>query len=83
MTFPEYLHNKKVQKAAKEYANKHEGRFYGVEPGNLMIYETEDFQHAYACPVEDPPEKVLEDLRSGKPLSELWPELEYDPDNIY
>ena len=27
--------------------------------------------------------QVLRDLRSGKPLSELWSELEYDPDNAY
>ena len=27
--------------------------------------------------------QVLQDLRSGKPIPELWPELEYDPDNVY
>lgn len=79
MIFPEFLHDREVQRAAKEYTNRREGRFYGAEPGSLLIYETEDFEHSYYCPVDDPPEKVIADLRSGKLLSELWPELE-DPD---
>ena len=47
------------------------------------MYEPEDGEAAYIPPEGADAAQVLQDLRSGKPIPELWPELEYDPDNVY
>lgn len=69
--------------AAAVYTAQHGGDFYGGEPGGGLVYEQEDGEAAYIPPEGADAAQVLQDLRSGKPLPELWPELEYDPDNVY
>lgn len=83
MNFSEFLDNKKAQEAANTYVDGFGGRFFGEEPGDRLIYETKDGEAAYTPPDGATPETVLHDLQSGKPLTDLWPELEYDPDMDY
>lgn len=79
MNYPEFANNKEILAAAEDYKERFGGHFGGAEPGDLLMYETEDGEAAYTPPEGADAAQVLRDLQSGKPLSELWPELE-DPD---
>jgi len=48
-----------------------------------LVYEQEDGEVAYIPPEGTDAAQILQDLQSGKPLPELWPELVYDPDLLY
>lgn len=47
------------------------------------MYAPDDEDTAYMPPDGATADRVLQDLQSGKPLPELWPEVEYDPDLLY
>lgn len=79
MTNADFLNSARIQRAADAYAEANGGLFVCEEPGDRLVYETEDGGHAYTPPDGATPEQVLKDLQSGKQLTELWPELEYDP----
>lgn len=83
MIFSVFLDNEKAQEAASTYVASFGGRFIGEEPGDRLIYETKDGEAAYTPPDGATLETVLCDLQSGKPLTDLWPELVYDPDMDY
>lgn len=83
MTYPEFEKDRRLQEAAAEYTAKFGGRFGGEEPGVRLIYAPDDEDTAYTPPDGATTDRVLQDLQSGKLLSELWPELEYDPDLLY
>ena len=82
MRYQDFRTDEKLTAAAAVYTAQHGGGFYGGEPDGL-VYEPEDGEAAYIPPEGADAAQVLQDLRSGKPLPELWPELEYDPDNVY
>ena len=77
MRYQDFRTDEKLTAAAAVYTAQHGGGFYGG------VYEPEDGEAAYIPPEGADAAQVLQDLRSGKPLPELWPELEYDPDNVY
>ena len=83
MTYAQYLEDKELQKIAGAYVAKHGGRFVGGEPDGGLVYLTADGETACVPPDGAAADQVLRDLKSGKPLPELWPELEYDPDLLY
>lgn len=83
MTLSEFDKNKELQEAIRVYAEKHSGHFFWEEPDGGLVYEPEDGEAAYIPPEGADAAQVLRDLRSGKQLPVLWPELEYDPDNVY
>jgi len=83
MTLSEFDKNKELQEATKVYAEKHGGHFFWGEPDGDLVYETDDGEVACVPPDGATADQVLQDLKSGKPLPELWPELEYDPDLLY
>lgn len=82
MTFSDFLNNEPIQKAADVFLAAYGGRFVGGEPDGLLVYLTKDGR-PYTPPDGATPETVLRDFQSGKPLTDLWPELEYDPDMDY
>ncbi len=69
--------------AAEAYVTKHGGQFGCAEPSDRLMYETEDGEFACTPPDGATPETVLHDLQSGKPLTNLWPELVYVPELDY
>ena len=83
MEYPAFMADKRLQEAADAYKDKYGGRFGGGEPDGGLMYETEDGETACVPPDGATTDQVLKDLKSGKPLPELWPELEYDPDLLY
>ena len=83
MLYQNFKANEKLTAAAAVYTAQHGGGFYGGEPDGGLMYEPEDGEAAYIPPEGADAAQVLQDLRSGKQLPELWPELEYDPDNVY
>lgn len=83
MTLSEFDKNKELQEATNAYAEKHGGHFFWEEPDGGLVYETDDGEVACVLPEGATADQVLKDLKSGKPLPELWPELEYDPDCVY
>lgn len=82
MTFADFLNNEPIQKAAEAFLAACGGRFVGGEPDGQLVYLTEDGT-PHIPPDGATPETVLHDLQSGKPLTNLWPELEYDPEQDY
>lgn len=90
MSFSEFLDNKKIQKAADAFVERFGGRFFGEEPGDRLVYETEDGEAAYTPPEGTTAEKVLQTLegsvqreKSRNPILTLWTELEMDPEQDY
>lgn len=83
MTYAQYLEDKALQKIAGAYVAKHGGRFVGGEPDGGLVYLTADGETAYTPPDGATADQVRRDLKSGKPLKELWPELEFDPELLY
>lgn len=83
MEYPAFMEDKRLQEAAVVYKAKHGGHFGGGEPDGGLVYETEDGETACVPPDGATADQVLRDLKSGKPLPELWPELVYDPDLLY
>ena len=83
MTYPEFEKDRRLQEAAAEYTAKFGGRFGGEEPGVRLMYAPDDEDTAYTPPENATADRVLQDIKSGTPLQELWPELEYDPDLLY
>lgn len=83
MNYSVFLRSKHMQAAADAYREKFGGRFVGEEPGGGLVYLLEDGESAYVPPENAAEEKILQDLQSGKTLSELWPELVYDPNLVY
>lgn len=79
MTYPDFLNNAPVQKAAEAFVARYGGRFACDEPGDRLMYVSADGEAVHTPPDGATPEQVLKDLQSGKQLTELWPELEYDP----
>lgn len=83
MTYPEFEKDRALQEAAVEYTVKFGGHFGGEEPGVRLAYAPDDGEAVYTPPESVTADQVLQDLKSGKPLQDLWPELEYDPDLLY
>lgn len=83
MQYQDFRSDEKLTAAAAVYTAKHGGGFFGGEPDGGLIYEPEDGDAAYTPPDDADAAQVLKDLQSDKPLSELWPEQEFDPDNVY
>ena len=83
MTYPEFEKDQALQEAAAEYMAKFGGRFGGEEPGVRLMYAPDDEDTAYTPPDGATADQVRRDLKSGKPLKELWPELEFDPELLY
>lgn len=83
MMYQDFTSNPELISAASAYTAKYGGHFGGGEPGGELMYETDDGEMAYVPPEGATAAQVLQDLQSGKALSELWPELVYDPDLIY
>lgn len=83
MLYQDFRADEKLTAAAAVYTAKHGGGFFGNEPDGGLVYETEDGEAAHTPPEGADAAQVLRDLQSGRPLPELWPELEYDPDNVY
>ena len=83
MTYPDFEKDKALQEAAAAYVAKYGGHFGGEEPGVRLVYAPDDEDTAYTPSEGATTDQVLRDLKSGKPLPELWPELEYDPDCLY
>lgn len=79
MKYVDFLNSKPAQKAAEAFTASHGGRFVGEEPGDRLVYSMEDGEAAYTPPEGSTVDSVLRELQSGKPLPDLWPELEYDP----
>ena len=83
MLYQDFRADEKLTAAAAVYTAKHGGSFFGDEPGGGLVYEQEDGEVAYIPPEGTDAAQILQDLQSGKPLPELWPELVYDPDFLY
>lgn len=83
MRYQDFRADTKLTAATAVYTAKHGGGFFGDEPGGGLVYETEDGEATYTPPEGADAVQVLQDLQSGKPLPELWPEQEFDPDNVY
>ena len=88
MTYVDYVNSGPAQKAAKKYADAFGGRFMGEEPGDRLVYETQDGETAYVPPdgetLETMLQVLLESVEKGMPLiPTCWPELEYDPELVY
>lgn len=83
MEYPDFIADKRLQEAAEAYKAKFGGHFGGGEPDGGLVYETDDGEVACVPPEDATADQVLQDLKSGKPLPELWPELVYDPDCVY
>ena len=83
MTYAQYLEDKALQKIAGAYVAKHGGRFVGGEPDGGLVYLTADGETAYVPPDGATADRVLQGIKSGKPLPELWLELECDPNLLY
>lgn len=83
MLYQYFRADEELTAAAAVYTAQHGGGFYGGEPDGGLVYEPEDGEAAYIPPEGVDTTKVLQDLQSGKPLPELWPEQELDPDNVY
>ena len=83
MEYPAFMEDKRLQEAADAYKAKHGGHFGGGEPDGGLVYETEDGETACVPPDSATADQVLRDLKSGKLLPEIWPELKYDPDLLY
>ena len=83
MQYQDFRADEKLTAAAAVYTAKNGGGFFGDEPGGGLVYETEDGEATYTPPEAADAARVLQDLQSGKPLSELWPEQEFDPNNVY
>lgn len=82
MTLTEYNKSKELQEAAKAYTEKHGGSFFWEEPGGGFVYELED--DAFSPPEAATAKQVLTDLKSGKPLQDIWRKLEdEDPEVLY
>lgn len=81
MRYQDFRKDPKLRTAADVYVDKYGGGFFGGEPDGGLFYETEDGEVACQSPADAA--QVLRDLQSGKPLPELWPELEYDPELDY
>lgn len=79
----DFIADKRLQGAAEAYKAKFGGHFFWEEPDGGLVYETDDGEVACVLPEGTTADQVLRDLKSGKPLPELWPELEYDPDCVY
>lgn len=86
MKYPDFLKSEDMQKAAAAFVAVFGGRFVGEEPGDQLVYYTEDGEHAYTPLEGTAPEKALQVLQKSvqreKPrdfIATLWPELEYDP----
>lgn len=90
MKYTDFLNNPAIQAAAAAFEATFGGHFVCEEPGDRLMYETEDGETALTPPDGSTPEKVLQALEKSvqreKPrnfLLTLWPELEYDPDIDY
>lgn len=83
MEYPDFIADKKLIAAADAYQAEYGGRFGGGEPDGGLVYETDDGEIACVPPEGATVDQVLKDLKSGRPLTELWPELEYDPNCVY
>lgn len=83
MRYQDFRADERLAAAAAVYTARHGGSFFGGEPDGGLMYEPEDGEATHTPPEGAGTAQVLQDLRSGKPLSELWPEPEYDLDNVY
>lgn len=83
MLYQNFSANEELTAAAEAYKAKYGGHFGGGEPDGGLIYETEDGEMACVPPDGATADQVLQAIKSGTPLPELWPELEYDSDNVY
>lgn len=75
--------DKRLQEAADAYKVKYGGHFGGGEPDGGLVYLTADGETACVPPEGATVDQVLQDIKSGRPLTELWPELKYEPDLLY
>ena len=83
MDYVDFRRDKRLLEAAEIYKSKFGGHFGGGVPDGELMYETSDGEVACTPPYEATVDQVLQDLQSGKPLSELWPKVEYDPNCDY
>lgn len=90
MKYTDFLNNPALRAAAAAFEKTFGGRFVCEEPGDILVYSTEDGEKALTPPDGSTPEKVLQALEksvqrenSRNFLLILWPELEYDPDMDY
>ncbi len=81
MNYQDFQDDPRIAAAARAYLDKYGGIFLDGEPDGGLFYETEDGEVACQSPADAA--QVLRDLQGGKPLPELWPELEYDPELDY
>ena len=83
MTFFEFEDDVKLQKASDNYVKAYGGEFYCEEPGVALCYESKDRKESYYSPHEATSQQIYEMLTNGKPISEQWPPIEYDPECDY
>lgn len=83
MEYPDFIADEKLTAAATVYKAKFGGRFGGGEPDGGLVYLTADGETACVPPEGATVDQVLQDIKSGRPLTELWPELKYEPDLLY
>ncbi len=82
MTYSEFMNSKAHQSAAAAYTAAHGGMFVCEEPGDRLVY-VDPGGVPYTPPDGATEKSVLQELQREKPISGLWPELEYDPEQDY
>lgn len=83
MTFFEFEEDARLQEASEDYVKAYGGEFYCEEPDDALCYESKDKKEGYCSPRGATAEQIYECLTNGKPISEQWSPIEYDPDCDY